>query len=92
MQRTGENNTPYALFNDAAQIHHCDAVTHMLNDTQIVRNHQKRDTEFIFQFQQQIDDLCADRHIEGGNGLVADKQFRLNNQGARNANTLSLAA
>ena len=41
---------------------------------------------------QKINHLCLDRHVQGGNGLVADHQLGLQNQGSGNPHSLTLSA
>ena len=48
--------------------------------------------EPVLQLAEQVQDLRLDRDIEGGDGFVADDQFRLRRQRSRDADPLALAA
>ena len=77
---------------DAAEIHHRDALAEMPHDRQIVRDEQVGQAEALAQILEQIDDLRLDRDVERRDRLVADDEFRLERQSARDPDALALAA
>ena len=64
--------TSRRVFNDAAQIHHCDAVADVLHHREIVRDEEVREVKLLLQVFEQVDDLRLNRYVERGDGLVAD--------------------
>ena len=64
----------------------------VLDDREIVRDEQIRHPELVLQIHQQIDDLCLHRHIERGNGFVANDQPRIGCERTRDAEALTLPA
>ena len=75
-----------------AQVHHGDAVGDVLDDVQIVGDEQVGQAQLLLQIVKQVDNLGLDGHVQGGDGLVADDEFRLDGQGPGNADALALAA
>ena len=51
-------------FNDLPRVHDCDLVTHFRTTPQIMRNHQQRCVQFLFQPVHHIQHLRLDRHIK----------------------------
>ena len=74
------------------QIQHHDARGDMLHHAQIMRNENKRNAKFALQFHQQVDDLRLNGDIERRNRFIADDQPGVDDQRARNADTLALPA
>jgi hypothetical protein len=58
----------------------------------IVRHHHHRETEFLLQHPEQLDEVLAAIRVETGGGLVENEQLRLQRQGARQSNPLDHAA
>ena len=56
---------------DAAEIHHGDAVADMLDHGEVVRDEQVGQAELALQVDQQVDDLRLDRDVERRDRLVA---------------------
>ena len=82
----------WARFDDAAQMHHRDAVGNVLDHGKIVRNENVGQAEPPLQVAQQIEDLRADRDIERRDRLVADDELRLDRERAGDRDALALAA
>ncbi len=78
-------------FHDFAQIHHRDTVGQVPDHPQVVGNEQVGEPELLLQLLQQVDDLCLDGDVQGGDGLVADEQVRLEGEGSRDADPLALS-
>src|SRR3546814_3653767 len=55
-----------SLFHDFARIHHGDPVGHARHHPEVVRDQQQAHLELALQFGEQQQDLCLDRHVEGG--------------------------
>ena len=79
-------------FDDAAKIHHGDAVGDVAHHRKIVGDEQVGQAKLLLQIFQEVDDLCLDGDVEGGNGLVEDEQIRTQRQRAGDGDALSLAA
>jgi len=77
---------------DTAEIHDGDALAKMPHDRQIMRDKEIGQVELVAEILEQIDDLRLDRHIEGRDRLIADDEFRIQGQGAGDADPLALAA
>ena len=77
---------------DAAEIHHRDAVGDVLHHREVVRDEDIGEPEPPLQVAQQIEDLRADRDVERRDRLVADDQLRLDRERARDGDALALAA
>ena len=64
----------------------------LAHDLEVVADEEIGDAQPLLQVEQQVDDLRLDRHVEGGDRLVADQQVGLGHQGAREHDALALAA
>ena len=74
------------------EVHDGHPVADVLDDGQVVRNEEDREVVLLLQVLHQVEDLRLDRHVEGGDDLVAHQQLRLEDQGAGDADALALAA
>src|SRR5450631_982709 len=77
---------------NAAEIHHGDAVADMGHDGEIMRDEQIRKIVLALQVDQQIDHLGLDRDVERQYRLVANDQAGPERQRASNADALPLPA
>src|SRR4051812_17424809 len=77
---------------NAAEIHHRDAVADVGDDGEIVRDEEIGEAVLALQVDQQIDHLRLDRDVERRHRLVADDEARPKRQRPRNADALALAA
>src|SRR6185437_1165000 len=77
---------------DPAEIHHRDAVTDCFDHGKVVGDEQQRQAETGLHLLQQVEDLRADGDVERRDRLVADDEFRVEHQRARNADALALPA
>ena len=80
------------MLDDAAEIHHRDAVADVLDHREIVRDEQVGELPLALQVLQQVDDLRLDRDVERRHRLVADDQLGPERQRAGDADALALAA
>ena len=92
MPRVGEQFGLLGDLDDAAEIHHGDAVADMGDDGEIVRDEQIGEAVLALQVDQQIDHLGLDRDVERRYRLVAHDQLGPERQRARDADALALAA
>ena len=92
MQRRGEQRLLVGVFDDAAEIHHRDAVADVLDHREIVRDEQVSEPHLALQVDHQVQDLRLDRDVERRHRLVADDQLRLERERAGDADALALAA
>src|SRR6185437_5891974 len=59
-------------------------------DREVVRNEDIGEAEAVLQVAQQVEDLRADRDVQRRHRLVADDQFWLDRERARDGNALAL--
>ena len=90
MLRIGENCLPRANFDDFAEIHDRYPVTDAFNHRHIMRDEQKGDFHRSLQFDNQVDHLRFDRHIQRRHRLVGDNHLGIHRQRAGNADALAL--
>ena len=64
----------------------------MLYHADVVGDEEIGQSQPGLQVLQHIDDLGLDRHVQRGDRLVTDDEFRIGGEGAGNADTLALAA
>ena len=92
MARIFEDRFAVRKFDEVAEIHNAYTVGNVSYDGQIVRNEEVRKVFTLFEFLQKVDYLRLNGHVESGNALVANAEFRLDRQGAGNAHPLPLTA
>ena len=92
MLRMGEQRAARRELDDAAEIHHRDAVADVLDDREVVRDEEIRQAELRLQVHEQVDDLRLHRHVQRRDGLVADDHLGLDGEGARDPQALALSA
>ena len=88
----GEEGFVGGEFDDSAGVHDCDAVADVFYDAEIVGYEDVCQVELLLEFLEEVDDLGLDGNVEGRDGLVGDDECRLHDQGAGDADALSLAA
>ena len=57
-----------ADLDDLAQVHDCDAVGHVADDREVVRDEEVGEAEITLERLEQVDHLRADRDVQGGDG------------------------
>ena len=77
---------------DLAEVHHDDAVAHVLHDREVVGDEDQREPVALLHVLEQVQDLRLHRHVERRDRLVADDQLRLGDDGAGDRDALALAA
>ena len=92
MLRARSNFFGGADLNDFSAAHHGDAVTEIAYHRHGVRDEEVGKAEVALEFFEQVHDLRADADIEGGDRLVTDNEFGTQDQGAGNADALTLSA
>src|SRR5437660_3213503 len=90
--RLVEDLLSVADFQELAGAHDGDARGDLGHHGQAVGDENISEREFALEFLKQKKNLRADRDVEGRDGLVSDNELRLENQSARNADTLALAS
>jgi len=78
-------------FDDATGLHDGDAICHMADDGEIMRNEQQAESALAPQAQQQSQDLGATGDIERADGFIADQEPRPHSYRAGNGDTLALS-
>ena len=67
------NRSPHRrLLDDPPGVHHGDAVGHLGDDAEVVRDEQQRQVELLLQLAQQVENLRLDRDVERRRRLVGD--------------------
>src|SRR5262249_10606858 len=92
MPRIGKQRFAWPDLDNAAEMHHRDAVGDVLHHGEIVGNENVGEAKLVLQIAQQVKHLGADRDIERGYWLGANDKLRLDRHGARDATSLALAA
>src|SRR6187402_230068 len=92
MQRGGEQVLGRRDLHHLAEVEHRYAVGDVAHHREIVRDEQIGELEALLQLDQQVDDLRLDVHVERGDRLVGDDEFRLERERARNRDALALPA
>ena len=92
MQRHLEQGALVGHLDDAAKIHHRDAMADVLDHGEVVGDEKVGELELLLQVDQQVDDLGLDRDVERRHRLVADDQGGTQGQRAGDSDALALAA
>ena len=77
---------------DPPRVHHRDAVGHLADDAEVVRDEQDAHVEVAAQPVEQLEDLRLHGDVEGGRRLVGDEQLGLQRDGHRDQQALPHAA
>src|SRR6185437_16413799 len=88
----GKNLGGEARFDEAARLHDGDARGELRDNGKIVRNQEKSEGKFALELFEELEDLRADGNVERRDGLVGDDKLRAKNEGAGDADALTLAA
>jgi hypothetical protein len=76
MLRIAEDLPHRPLLHELALVHDRDAVRHLRDDAEVVRDEQQRQVEARLQFAHQVEHLCLDRDVERRRRLVGDDERR----------------
>src|SRR2546428_2118045 len=79
-------------FDDPAEVHDRHPVAHVLDDAEVVRDEEQRETEPPLQVLQEIEDLGLDGDVQRRHGLVGDDEARPDGERAGAADPLALPA
>ena len=90
--RVAEQRPHRRLFDDAAGVHHGDAIRLLRDDAEVVGDEQQREAEARLQIAQQVEDLALDRDVERGRRLVGDEQLGLAGERRGDQRALAQAA
>ena len=92
MQRMREDLVFLRQFDDLSKVHDRDPVGDEFDHRQAVRDEQIGQPKLFLQVAQFVEHLALDRNVECADRLVADDEFRVHREGARDADTLALAS
>ena len=92
MARIAEQLAHRRLLDDPSGVHHRDAVGHLGDDAEVVRDEEQREAEPLLQIAQQVEDLRLDRDVERRGRLVGDQQRRIAGERERDERALPQAA
>ena len=92
MTRVLEQDGCRGLFDDTAQIHHCDTRADLAHDTQVMADEHHPKPATALQINQQVHHLRLNRHIQRRDRLVTDQQIRIGDQRACDHDPLALPA
>ena len=87
-----EEGHDVGLLDDLAGVHDRDPIAHLGHDAEVVRDEHDRCAGLVAQVSHEVEDLGLDGHVEGGRGLVRDKQLGLAGEGHRDHHALGHAA
>ena len=79
-------------FYDLANVHDGDAVTDVLNHTEVVGDEEIGEVKLVLELQEQIQDLGLHRDVKGRHRLVARSPPGREGQGPSDADALALTA
>ena len=80
MQRIGIELIRVCDFHKISQIENSDLITDLLYHLQLMADKQVSKSVFFLKILKHLNDLCLERNIQRGNGLIADHKFRFCNQ------------
>jgi hypothetical protein len=92
MRPADEDLVARAGLDDAAEIHDRDAIAHMADDAEFVRNEEHGQAKVPSEVMQKIEHLCLDGDIERRDRLVENEQLGPDGKGACQPDALPLAA
>ena len=92
VERFGEQRAGRRGLHQLAQVHHGDPVGHQAHHAQIVRDEQIGEREALLQVVEKVEYLGLDRHVEGGDRLVAHHDAGIERDGAADRYALPLTA
>ena len=79
-------------FHAGAHIHDHDLVGNVLHNAEVMGDEHVGQTSFVLQIHQQIQNLGLNGHVQSGDRLIADDEFRVQGQCPRHADPLTAAA
>ena len=88
----GENPSRRSALHEAAEVHHRNTSGDVSHHSEVVTDEDVGKPQSLLQVLKQVEDLAADRHVEGGDRLVAHDELRLDRKRARDRNALTLPA
>src|SRR2546427_9821863 len=76
---------------DPADVHYRDPIADVLDDAQVVSDEEIRKPKSFLKLEEEVQDLCLDRHVQRGDGFVCNDQTGRQGECAGDADTLTLA-
>ena len=86
------NHIGAAEFYDLSLVRHGDSGGEIPHHRHGVRDEEVSESEIALELSEEIHDLRADAHVEGGYGLVTNDEFGTECEGASDADALALSA
>ena len=90
MTRMLQNLRRGSIFDDGAPAQHQGVLTQILDNAQIMRDHNEGEVQAGTQVVEKLQDGGSYRNIEGGNRFIGNKNLGLATHGARNSDPLAL--
>ena len=72
--RTSCGDARRTFFDDASRVRHCDAVGHLRDDREVMRNEKKREAEIAPQSREKFENLFLHRDVQRGRRLIGNEQ------------------
>src|SRR6266568_2012813 len=91
MERILEELARRGLLDDLPQVHDRDAIRHLPDDAEVVRDQQVRQVLPSLNVLEQVEDLRLDGYVEGARRLVQEGEYGLGGQGAGDGDPLTLS-
>ena len=91
VQRLAKYGLLGPLFHRMAQVHHQHIMRNVPHHTQVMRDKQIGQSQFLLQICQQIEHLGLNGDVKGRHRFIGHDQSRLEHQGARNRDALALS-
>lgn len=65
------------MFNDFSHIHHCDVITHLADDAEVMCNYDYCHLILILEFPHEVQDLRLYGDVQGGCGFICNEERRV---------------
>jgi hypothetical protein len=92
MQRRGVDRVTLPDLHQLAGIHDGQVRAQVTRRSKVVGDHHIGEPQALLQALQEVEDLCPDGDVQGGDRFVEDNQPRIGHQRPGNGNTLALPA
>ena len=90
--RFGKDAIHWANLNDLSEVHHSDAIREVADDIKVMADEEVGEPLLVPKVGQQVKYLALNRNVECGDRLIENDEFRINGEGAGDADALALAA
>jgi hypothetical protein len=90
MHRILKQGCAIGELDDVTEVHDRDPIRNMLNNQEVVSNKEIGELQFALKLFEGIENLSLDRNVEGGDRFIANNEFRIEGEGAGDADALTL--